>query len=972
MGAPELRSGIEYGFLDSTVIAEEHYKPALLVNDNERGEKVLTTLSSELKTCDEFMFSVAFVTEGGVEVLLMELRDLQRRGIKGRIIASQYQNFTQPKALKRLLAFDNIELRIVADDKSMHTKGYIFRHADEYTSIIGSSNLTQAALCENKEWNIKVVSTKDSGITKDAILEFNRLFDIATPVDEDFLSAYSLIYSQEQKWAKKSYEAYKEANVVELNQEKINPNKMQIAAMKNLKALRDNGETKALLISATGTGKTYLAAFDVNSYNPKKFLFIIHREQIARKAMESFRRVVGYEKSMAIFSGNSKDFEADYIFSTIQSLSKDEVLKKFNPEQFEYIVIDEAHRAGAETYRKVLDYFKPKFLLGMTATPERTDGHDIYSLFDHNIAYEIRLQDAMQEKLICPFHYFGIQDIEVDGELLDEDADFNSLTSDERVKNIIAESSFYGYSGERIKGLVFCNKNEVCRELSLKFNLLGYRTLALSGENSQKEREDAVLKLCQDEYDGGLDYIFTVDIFNEGVDIPEINQVIMLRPTSSAIIFVQQLGRGLRHYVNKDYLVVIDFIANYQKNFLIPIALSGDRTYNKDNVRHYVAKGNSVIPGCSTVNFDEVIAKRIYESIDTANFNALKLIKESYKNLRYKLGTVPSLMDFETYAEIDPIRIFESAGSYHAFLKKRGVEKTYTVEFTDLQEEMLNCISVKFANGKRPNELIMLKQILKNKESKTLFADTARELKGEYGIELDDNAKTNLINVMTNQFPTGSSKNTFKDSIFIEAYGSDFIVSEVFKGALENSEFERQVSELVTLGIYKNKNYYNDRYLNTLFQLYSKYTYDDVCRLLNWEKSEVPLNIGGHKFDNATKTFPVFINYNKDEDIAATIKYEDRFISQSIIRAISKSNRCITSSDVQSILHADEVNVAVHLFVRKNKDDKISKEFYYLGTMHSTGYAKEFVMADTTSTAVELEYTLDVPVRKDLYEYLIG
>ena len=968
MGAPELRSGIEYGFLDSSIAAEEHYKPALLVNDYEQGEKVLTTISSELKTCDEFMFSVAFVTEGGVEVLLMELKDLQKRGIKGRIIASQYQNFTQPKALRKLLAFDNVELRIVTDDKSMHTKGYIFRHGEEYTSIIGSSNLTQSALCENKEWNIKVISTKDGGITKDAISEFDKLFSIATPVDDDFLNSYTLIYNQEQKWAKDSYAAYKEANLIELNQERISPNKMQIAAMQNLAALRENGESKALLISATGTGKTYLAAFDVNAYNPKKFLFIIHREQIARKAMESFKRVIGYGKNMAVLSGNEKDYDADFIFATIQTLSRDNVLNTFKPDQFEYIVVDEAHRSGAETYQKVLNYFKPKFLLGMTASPERLDGYDIYTLFDHNIAYEIRLQDAMQEKLICPFHYFGIQDIEVDGVSLDENANFNDLTSDERVKHILEESEFYGYSGERVKGLVFCNKNEVCKELSDKFNVLGYRSVALSGDNSQEERLEAVNRLSQDEYDGGLDYIFTVDIFNEGVDIPAINQVIMLRPTSSAIIFVQQLGRGLRHYIDKDYLVVIDFIANYQKNFLIPIALSGDRTYNKDTVRHYVAEGNSVIPGCSTVSFDQVVSKRIYESIDAAKFNDIDLIKESYKNLKYKIGKIPSLMDFETYAEIDPVRIFESVGSYHEFLKK--YEDSYNIEFTEIQEEMLKFISVKFANGKRPNELVMLQQIVSNANSKSLLSETEKELKGNYEIVLDEHARINLINVMTNQFPTGSGKNTYCNSIFVKPFKGEYTITTVFSDALINEDFKDQVLNLIELGLYKNQKYFGNRYLDTTLQLYSKYTYDDVCRLLNWEKSEVPLNIGGYKFDGTTKTYPVFINYNKSEDISATIKYEDHFISQTVLRAISKSKRTVTSDDVQNFLKAEERGITLHLFVRKNKDDKISKEFYYLGTMHSTGYAEEFIMDGTDLTAVELEHKLDVPVRKDLYEYL--
>lgn len=969
MAAPELLDGIKYGFLDNTVLSEERYKPALLINDYEQGEKVLTSIVSELKNCDEFFFSVAFITESGVTVLLQELLNLQKRGIRGKIIASQYQNFTQPKALRKLLKFDNIELRIVTDDKNMHTKGYIFRHGNEYTSIIGSSNMTQNALCENKEWNMKVISTKDGGITLDALKEFNKLFEIATPVDEEFLKAYELIYSKKQELYRLTDQQYKE-NVIDVN-EKVYPNLMQVTALQNLDDLRKEGQKRALLISATGTGKTYLSAFDVNAFDAKKFLFVIHREQIAKAALKSFKRVVGNDVSMAIFSGNAKDYDADYLFATIQSLSKDDVLSKFAPDAFDYVVIDEAHRSGAATYQKVINYFKPKFLLGMTATPERTDGYDIYSLFDHNIAYEIRLQDAMKEKLICPFHYFGISDIEVDGKPIDDSADFNNLTSDERVRHIIEQANIYGFSGDRVKGLIFCSQNEICKQLSEKFNALGYRTVALSGSNSQDERADAVKRLEQDEYDGGLDYIFTVDIFNEGVDIPAINQVIMLRPTASAIIFVQQLGRGLRHYTDKDYLTVIDFIGNYDKNFLIPIALSGDRTYNKDTVRRYVAEGNCVIPGCSTVNFDEITAKRIYESIDAANFNDVRLIKESYKQLKYKLGKIPSLMDFEIYGEIDPIRIFDnkSLGSYYTFLKK--YEPEYEVSLSSKEEEFIKFVSIKLANGKRPHELILLSKALQNLDSTSLVCDTEQALESDYMINITPYTRTNLVNVLTCNFASGSAKDTFKNCVFIEPAGSDYKLSTSFKELLKNKNFFDTLKEVVDFGLYKNRKYYPENYKGTPFQLYAKYSYEDVCRLLEWEKNEVSLNIGGYKYDRVTHTYPVYINYDKNEDIQDTIKYEDHFTSQTNLIAISKSNRSVDSDDVQNALHANERGITMHLFVRKNKDDRISKEFYYLGVMHATGYTKEFVMPNTTSSAVEIGYKLETPVRRDLYEYIV-
>lgn len=293
---------------------------------------------------------------------------------------------------------------------------------------------------------------------------------------------------------------------------------------------------------------------------------------------------------------------------------------------------DEVHRAGAKSYKTIIDYFQPKFLLGMSATPERSDGFDIFELFDHNIAYEIRLNDAMKEDLICPFHYFGITELTVEGKIIDDQTQFNHLVSDARVQYIKEKVEFYGYSGSRVKGLVFCSRNEEAQNLSKKFNDIGYRTVALSGASSQEERAEAVQRLGQDENEGALDYIFTVDIFNEGVDIPEINQVVMLRPTKSAIIFVQQLGRGLRKVFGKEYVVVLDFIGNYDNNYLIPIALSGDQSYNKDNIRRYVAESNRIIYGCSTINFDKITRERIYKSIDHADFNDLKIIKPGLFN----------------------------------------------------------------------------------------------------------------------------------------------------------------------------------------------------------------------------------------------------------------------------------------------------------------------------------------------------
>jgi superfamily II DNA or RNA helicase len=654
----------------------------------------------------------------------------------------------------------------------------------------------------------------------------------------------------------------------------------------------------------------------------------------------------------------------------IQTLSKDEVLHQFRPDEFDYIVFDEVHRAGAASYQKVFNYFKPKFFLGMSATPERTDGFDIFKMFDYNVAYEIRLQQAMKERMVCPFHYFGISEITIDGKVIEDMTEFGKLTSDERVRNIIEKIEYYGYSGDRVKGLIFCSRKEEAVELSTKFNDYGYRTSALLGIDNQNERESAIRRLEQDEYEGALDYIFSVDIFNEGVDIPAVNQVVMLRPTQSAIIFVQQLGRGLRKKENKEYVIVIDFIGNYEKNFLIPIALSGDQTYNKDTIRRFVAEGNRVIPGCSTVNFDPITRDRIYASIDQANFNDSKLIKESYLALKQRLGRIPRLDEFAEYGSVDIIRIFDRFNSYHNFLKR--YEKTYTVELSQIESKYIEFISTKYANGKRPHELEFIKLLADGHPNPV---DGFKEvMKDKYpAIKFTEHTITCVLNQMMQKFATGTGREKYNSAVFVnKTISGEYEIFNKFASLLINNKFKEMILDLLALGLERNTLLYGDRYQDTSFQLYQKYTYDDVCKCLDWPQAEVPLNIGGYKFHKETNTYPVFINYNKEDDIEDTIKYEDRFLSPSSLIAISKSGRSISSEDVQQALSARKNSVDLCLFVRKNKDDKISKEFYYLGRMFATGDAKEFVMPNTTSKAVEIHYSLQRSIRDDIYDYLVG
>lgn len=987
----ELRLGFETAYIDGSVASNSLYSPQFVSNNYKDGKKVLSSIEDELLRCDKFQISVAFITLGGITPLLQTLKELEKKNIPGEILTTNYLNFSEPKALEKLNGLSNITLKmydVQEAGEGFHTKGYIFKTDEVYRIIIGSSNITSAALTRNQEWNTKLVSTEQGEMAKEIVAEFNKLWNSQYALD---FNEFYENYKEQYKIIKHQRDIARKDQVVSLEKYRLKPNSMQVGFITNLKKILEAGEDRALLISATGTGKTYASAFAMRELGFKRVLFLVHRGQLARQTKKSYEKVFAKSVSMGLVGTGYHEYDADYVFATVQTLNRDEHLLQYDKDAFDCIVLDEAHHVTADTYQKIMKHFLPKLWLGMTATPDKRDdnvaGRNVYELFNYQIAYEIRLQQAMEENLLCPFHYFGITDLSIVGDDKDN-RDFSMLTSDERVKHIIQQANYYGYSGEKVKGLIFCSSIKETQELSYKFNNIVnpdtgeyFRTIALNGDANEQERQDAFERLAMNESEANvhkqpLDYIFSVEILNEGVDIVEVNQVIMLRPTQSPIVFIQQLGRGLRKADGKEYVVILDFIGNYNNNFMIPIALSGDRTYNKDNIRRYIMEGGRIIPGASTVHFDEISKKRIFASVDNANFSDIKLIKENYTNLKNKLGRIPALKDFDDYGEMDVIRIFDnnSLGSYYKFLVK--YEKDYKIRLSQEEEKIVEFISKKLANGKRIQELQLLKRTLlyANGLSKCgLFTGLSQDLL-TYGKSISKEQQENIINVMTNEFPAGSGKKTYSQCVFIEKEGNDYKPTKTFLEMLSDRDFYNVIKELVDFGISRYERDYKQSYDVTDFVLYQKYTYEDVCRLLNWEQNEVPLNIGGYKYDKKTKTFPVFINYDKSDDISDTTKYEDHFVPgfRDRLIAISKSGRSLQSEDVQNFLKAKERGIRVELFVRKNKDDKISKEFYYLGHMTASGNTKEFTMPNTQKTAVEIEWILDVPVREDIYEYIVN
>lgn len=955
----ELRRSIETGFIDKNYSSNNLYLPKLITNNRLKNKKVLSTILNELRNCDGFYFSVAFLTKSGVAVLINTLEELREKNIKGKILVSQYQDFTQPEALKSLLKFENIELRIATKD-NFHAKGYFFKYKDKYTLMVGSSNLTASALSTNKEWNLMVSASNDSSLVEEVLEEANLEFKKGYLVSYEYIEVYEKIYDRQRQLR------YQSKKKMDYFFNEIKPNKMQEKALENIKKLRKSGEDRGLLISATGTGKTYLSAFDVKEFNPKKFLFVVHRKNIAKKAMESYKTIFGEDKSMGLFSGDEKNIDSDFIFSTVQTISKESNLELFSKDHFDYIVIDETHRASAFTYQKILNYFTFKFLLGMTATPERTDGFDIFKQFNYNIAYEIRLNKALEEEMLVPFHYYGVTDIKIDGNLISEDDNFSQLVSEERVEKIIKKSEFYGADEKIIRGLIFCSRKLEAQELSRLFNERKYKTVSLTGENSEKEREEAIRRLESDDVDR-LDYIFTVDIFNEGIDIPKINQIIMVRPTQSAIIFIQQLGRGLRKSMGKRYLTVIDFIGNYNNNYLIPIALYGDNSLDKSKIKKMLVNESSLIPGSSTINFDRISKERIFKSLDLANLKTKRDLIKDYELLKYKLGKIPMMMDFLEMNSRDPKTYIDYSKSYYNFIVSQEKDLVFSID--EKNKKLLEFFSIDIANLKRIEEVILISKLIEDRQYSV--EKLRKDILKKYGYKISDETIDSIYKNLNFEFVTEKHekklvtvREKYKFNI-IKLENNNFILEDDFLRSLEEKDFKVFLLDLLSYckmeynKIYKKENFYDG------FILYEKYSRKDVIRILNWEKNEVAQGIAGYKVNEKLGNCPVFITYHGDEQI-----YDHGFLSRTEFKWMSKARRKLVSPDM-TILR--EKNIRIPLFVKKSDDEGI--EFFYMGelTPKKDGI-KEMRIIDKKGkdvSVVGIECTLNKRVEDEMYRYLM-
>ncbi|MCE4981570.1 DEAD/DEAH box helicase [Mammaliicoccus sciuri] len=952
----DFNQSLHKGFIDRTISHKGNFMPKLLVNNNE--ENVLSTIINELHKCKTFTISVAFITEGGLASLKSHLYDLDKKGVRGKIITSNYLGFNTPKMYKELLKLKNVDVKLTGVS-GFHAKGYVFDHEHYSSMIVGSSNLTSNALKVNYEHNILLSTQKNGDLVYNVKAQFDELWHNSTPLSDEWIQDYEKTYDARN--LKEAYRITEQQNEIQKNIDeavRIEPNIMQKEALHSLAELRKEHKDKALIISATGTGKTILSALDVRSYNPNQFLFIVHNEGILKRAIQEFKKVLPFaqDDDFGLLTGKQKNTSAKYLFATIQTLSKEDVFMQFDEKYFDYIVYDEAHRSAASSYQKVFNYFTPDFVLGMTATPERTDNLNIFEMFDYNIAYEIRLQKALESEILCPFHYFGVTDYVLNGQSTDDYSSLADLTSDERVKHILEKTQYYGYSGDTLKGLIFVSRKDEAWELANKLTALNVPSLALTGEDNMDKRQEAIEQLKS----GEINYIITVNLFNEGIDIAPVNQIVMLRETESSIIFIQQLGRGLRKAENKEYLTVIDFIGNYKKNYLIPVALSGDQSQNKDNYRRFIAD-NTALTGVSTINFEEVAKKQIYDSLKQVNLSSAAHIKQAFNEVEQRIGRTPLLMDFIRQNSIDPSVIYSSDSTYnnyHEFIVRfKKTEDTLT------KNESLNLtfLSREIAPGLKNVDYTILEAIIRRPHKIHELLPIAQQI--DSNVTNDDIQTT--LKILDHRFFSVTINKTYGSPI-INIIDDEVRLTDTFSSALEKTVFKTYVDDIIELAKYNNMVHHGNQ--NGLL-LYNKYTRKDFVKLLNW-KSDESGTINGYKFGN--NTLPIFITYHKQDDISDNTKYEDEFLSPDELKWFTRSNRTLESKEVQKILAHQKNNIDMYIFVKK-EDVADGKEFYYLGKAHYIkDSAEQTIMPNAKQqNIVTMTLSMESPVKDEIYRYII-
>ena len=661
---------------------------------------LLPKLKASLKRAKTIDIIVGFLMESGVKLLIQDLKQVADKGVRIRILTGNYLNITQPQALYLLKGTlgEKVDLRFYnVPNKSFHPKSYIFEYQEDGDIFIGSSNMSNSALTTGIEWNYKLNKNKNledfthfKNIFEDLFLNHSII------IDDNEMKRYSSVWKRPKVFTdfEKAEDDKKQFRTLIPMYE---PRGAQIEALYELKKCREEGLDKGLVVAATGIGKTYLAAFDSMDFH--KVLFLAHREEILNQAVISFENIKPNIKT-GFFSGRNKETNCDVVFATVQTIGQQQYLCNdyFKKDEFDYIIIDEFHHAAAGNYANVLEYFTPKFLLGLTATPERMDNKDVFALCDYNIVYEVRLKGAIDKGWLVPFRYYGVFDetdytkISFRNGKYDEAELENALMINKRSDLIL--NHYKKYNSRRALG--FCSSRRHADYMSKYFNENGIKACAvMSGEQTEfsMQRGEAVDKLKK----GELNIIFSVDMFNEGLDIPEIDMILLLRPTESPTVFLQQLGRGLRKYKDKKYVNILDFIGNYKKAHLIPFFLSGNLKDITLKAKEGKLPTEEDYPEDCIVDFDFQVID-IFKKMVEQQKKIFDLVVDDFNRIKEDLKTRPSRLQMFTYMEDDLYNVIRSRGELNIFNDYLGFLDKIN-EISQEEKLFLNTVAHKFINN---------------------------------------------------------------------------------------------------------------------------------------------------------------------------------------------------------------------------------------------------------------------------------
>ena len=883
---------------------------------NYSDTKFIDKLKTNIDLCQSFYFSVSFIKKPGLRLLAPNIEAAIARGARGQLITSTYQNFTDIDSL--VFFYDlacrypdrfacHLDRECFHDSKGsavgFHSKGYLFEFADHRELLVGSSNITVYALLKNIEWDVSVID-EESDTYETAKQEYDYLWSRTLPLTRDLIDEYKtrLFYSIE-RWDMD----YDIAN------SEIKPNYMQRRALKELNRVRAMGATKALVTASAGSGKTFLAAFDALNFNPRRLLYIVHEGSILMKSFETFQKVFGNERTYGIYNREYKEFEADFVFSTNVTMANS--LELFDQHTWDYIIIDECHHAAAETYQKILHYYEPQFLLGITATPERMDGEDVFSLFDQNVPYELRLRDAIINGLVVPFKYFGIRDDLIEYGIKETKGHkfVEQFSDDKHVEFIYNMIEKHRLPGQKLKALAFCRDISHAIRMSQAMEEY-YHTAYLTGRNSIGERVRAYKDLQDDSAE--LEILFTVDILNEGVDIPGVNMVLFLRPTDSQTIFIQQLGRGLRKYEGKQYVTVLDFIGNdYKRSVQIAFAL-GSLAENFVVEKKLVAaliQDNYERIGLADygveIHLDDLSKKEILSYIDEVNFNTKVYLAQDYQNFKKYINaeTYPQHVDYlnNDYAP-DLIKFMQSRigghknASYYGFLQAIGEEGLPS--FDERQESFIKYVS-EMLPIVRPYEYLIIQELLDH-AGKVKLTEAAAKFRATIE-NWNPKAFDHAIHYM------------LASGFFEEADGI-LALHNIRKDVI----FENYLRDLLEYGLGKyDIDFYNTS-ADEIFHLWAKYRKEQVQQLLLNNPGDI---MPGTKiYDGTVYAYVTVIKGNSTKE---DLKYADGYIDPDTFQWETVAN--VSEKELTALKNSS----CMHIFVRKvSEEDGIRLPFTYIGS----------------------------------------